>query len=124
MSYQKAETRELTFPYECQSPTLNKVITYDEDELWAEIERILEESEKNRFTPGQNLYYNLVLCADSSYFFDQETNMLIEEYTAMKRFNIPLAQSIDSTDYERLVIHSAIDEEYTALTNLEKDGKK
>jgi hypothetical protein len=124
MSYQKADTRTLIFPYECQSPTLNKKITYDEDELWREIDRILAEDERGKFTPGANLYHNLILCADASYFLDSETNMVLEEYMAMKRFNIPLAASIDEVEYNRLVVFSAIDEEYNACIKAEQDGKK
>ena len=124
MSYQKADTRTLIFPYECQSPTLNKKITYDEDELWREIDRILAEDERGKFTPGANLYHNLILCADASYFLDSETNMVLEEYMAMKRFNIPLAASIDEVEYGRLVVFSAIDEEYNACIKAEQDGKK
>ena len=124
MSYQKADTRTLIFPYECQSPTLNKKITYDEDELWREIDRILAEDERGKFTPGANLYHNLVLCADASYFLDSETNMILEEYMAMKRFNIPLAASIDEVEYNRFVVFSAIDEEYNACIKAEQDGKK
>ena len=124
MSYQKADTRTLIFPYECQSPTLNKKITYDEDELWREIDRILAEDERGKFTPGANLYHNLILCADASYFLDSETNMVLEEYMAMKRFNIPLAASIDEVEYNRFVVFSAIDEEYNACIKAEQDGKK
>ena len=124
MSYQKADTRTLIFPYECQSPTLNKKITYDEDELWREIDRILAEDERGKFTPGANLYHNLILCADASYFLDSETNMILEEYMAMKRFNIPLAASIDEVEYNRFVVFSAIDEEYNACIKAEQDGKK
>ena len=124
MSYQKADTRTLDFPYECQSPTLKKKITYDEDELWREIDRILAEDERGKFTPGANLYHNLILCADASYFLDSETNMILEEYMAMKRFNIPLAASIDEVEYNRLVVFSAIDEEYNACIKAEQDGKK
>jgi len=124
MSYQKADTRTLIFPYECQSPTLNKKITYDEDELWREIDRILAEDERGKFTPGANLYHNLVLCADASYFLDSETNMILEEYMAMKRFNIPLAASIDEVEYNRLVVFSAIDEEYNACIKVDQDAKK
>jgi len=124
MSYQKADTRTLIFPYECQSPTLNKKITYDEDELWREIDRILAEDERGKFTPGANLYHNLILCADASYFLDSETNMVLEEYMAMKRFNIPLAASIDEVEYNRLVVFSAIDEEYNACIKVDQDAKK
>jgi len=124
MSYQKADTRTLIFPYECQSPTLKKKITYDEDELWREIDRILAEDERGKFTPGANLYHNPVLCADASYFLDSETNMILEEYMAMKRFNIPLAASIDEVEYNRLVVFSAIDEEYNACIKVDQDAKK
>ena len=124
MSYYQIATRGLTFPYQCKSPTLHKKITYDENELWNEIDRILKESENSKFTIGTNLYHNLLLCADSSYFTDSETYILIEEFMAMKRFNIPLASNIDEADYERVVIHSAIDDEYQAILRKEQDGKK
>jgi hypothetical protein len=38
---------------------------------------------------------------------------------AMKRFKIPLAQDIDTAPYERLVIFSAIDDEYNAASKLD-----
>ena len=124
MTYHQIATRNLTFPYKCKSPTLHKAITYDEKELWNEIDRILKESENSKFTPGCNLYHNLLLCADSSYFLDQTTNMTIEEYMVMKKFNIPLANNIDDAEYERVVIFSAIDDEYQAILRKEQDGKK
>ena len=40
----------------------------------------------------------------------------------MKRFNLPLAKTIDDADYHRLVIFSAIDEEFNALQS--EDIKK
>lgn len=124
MSYFRPDTQEYTFPYKCNSPTLHKEITYDENELWAEIYRILEEDKQNKFTPGTNLYYNLLLCSDSRYFMDSEVNILMEEYMAMKRFNLPLAKTIDDAIYERLVIFSAIDDEYKAILRKEQDAKK
>jgi len=60
-----------------------------------------------------------VLCADSSYFCTAETSFTLEEYMSMKRFNIPIARTIDEADYERLVIFSAIDEEMNAISNEE-----
>ena len=112
-------SRNLVFPYKAKSPTLKKTITYTEDELWNEVDRILDEDTERKFTPGTNLYYNLVLCADSSYFCTAETSFTLEEYMSMKRFNIPIARTIDEADYERLVIFSAIDEEMNAISNEE-----
>ncbi len=124
MSYHNIKSRGLTFPYKAKSPTLRKMITYDENELWGEINRILAENEGTDYTPGTDLYYNLILCADSSYFMDQETYMFIEEYMSMKKFNIPLANNIDDADYERVVIFSAIDDEYQAILRKQQDVKK
>ena len=119
MLYKQQTSRNLVFPYKAKSPTLKKMVTYTEEELWKEIDRIQNEDKTGKFTPGTNLYYNLVLCADSSYFCTPETNFTLEEYMSIKRFNLPLARSIDEADYQRLVIFSAIDEEYNAILNEE-----
>ena len=119
MFYKAQPSRNLVFPYQAKSPTLKKSITYTEDELWNEVDRILDEDTERKFTPGTNLYYNLVICSDSSYFCTPETSFAMEEYMSMKRFNIPIARTIDEAEYERLVIFSAIDEEYTAISNEE-----
>jgi len=122
MSYKQQPTRNLSFPYIAQSPTLKKNITYTEEELWAEIDRIIDSDHDGKFTLGATLYYSLVFCADSSYFHTPEAIFALEEYMAMKRFNLPLATTIDNADYHRLVIFSAIDEEFNALQK--EDMKK
>ena len=122
MSYKSQPSRNLHFPYPAQSPTLKKTITYDEEELWNEIWRIVDESNDGKFTLGAALYHSLVFCADSTYFLTPETVFSLEEDMAMKRFNLPLANNIDEADYHRLVIFSAIDEEFNALQS--EDIKK
>ena len=122
MSYKQQPSRNLQFPYDAQSPTLKKKITYTEEVLWEEIERLVEESKDGKFTFGAALYYSLVFCADSTYFLTPETVFALEEYMSMKRFNLPLAKTIDDADYHRLVIFSAIDEEFNALQS--EDIKK
>tara|TARA_A100001201_G_scaffold143585_2_gene145983 strand:- start:2017 stop:2388 length:372 start_codon:yes stop_codon:yes gene_type:complete len=114
MSYHNIKSRDLIFPYKALSPTLKKHITYDESELWKEIDRILDEDQDRKFTFGQQLYFNLLHCADSSYFLTNDTNILLEEYMLHKRFSIPLATSIDDALFERMSLFSAIDEEYNA----------
>ena len=114
MSYHNIQSRDLSFPYQAKSPTLKTHITYDESELWCEIDRILDEDVDSKFTSGQQLYFNLLHCADSSYFINSETNIYLEEFMMHKRFNIPLAKSIDEAEFERMSLFSAIDEEYNA----------
>ena len=114
MSYHSIQSRGLAFPYQAKSPTLKKQVTYDEAELWCEIERILQEDIDSKFTQGQQLYFNLLHCADSAYFIDSEVNIYLEEFMLNKRFNIPLAKSIDEAEFERMSLFRAIDEEYNA----------
>lgn len=89
--------------------------------MWHEIKRILKENEDAKFTPGQQLYFNLLYCADIAYFSDPETMLWLDEFMAIKRFNLPIATHIDDAVYERFVIFSAIDEEYNACIKLEQD---
>ena len=114
MSYHSIQSRGLALPYQAKSPTLKKQVTYDEAELWCEIDRILQEDIDSKFTQGQQLYFNLLHCADSAYFIDSEVNIYLEEFMLNKRFNIPLAKSIDEAEFERMSLFRAIDEEYNA----------
>ena len=45
-SYKQANFNDFQFPYKASSPTLGKMVIYDEDELWNEIERILAEDQQ------------------------------------------------------------------------------
>ena len=78
------------------------------------MDRVVAEDKKRRFSPGQNLYYNIPLFANPQYFLDQESQMYINEYITAKRLNIPLASSLDDMDYNRSVILLAINEEIEA----------
>jgi hypothetical protein len=105
---------DMIFPYQASSPTLGKLIWYDEDELWNEIDRILAEDIEKKFTNGQQCYFNLTHCANPAYFLTSETQLALEEYMAFKRFKLPFASSLDKAEYNRIVIFSTIDEEYNA----------
>ena len=115
-SYKQANFNDFQFPYKASSPTLGKMVIYDEDELWNEIERILAEDQQKKFSPGQQCYFNLIHCANPAYFLTDEVIIALEEYMTMKRFNIPFASNIDDAVYHRLVIFSAIDDEYNRAT--------
>ena len=45
----------------------------------------------------------------------------LDEFMALKRFNIPIASNLDDAIYEKVVVFSAIDEEYNACIKLEQD---
>jgi len=103
--------------YDAHSPTLHKKITYTEDEIWSEIDRILSEDSDRRFTPGQNLFFNIPHFCNPMFFFSQETMFDIQEYSYIKKFNIPISNSIDDAEVNRLVIYQVISEEMNACEN-------
>ena len=115
-SIKSAKPNDFHFPYTAISPTLGKPVTYTEDELWNEIDRIMAEDPERKFSLGQQCYYNLIHCANPAYFLTDEVIIALEEYMTMKRFNIPFANNIDEALYHRLVIFSAIDDEYNKAT--------
>jgi len=118
-SYKRAKPNDLEFPYYASSPTLGTQVLYTEEELWNEIDRILEEDTQQKFTMGQQCYFNIIHCSNPAYFLQPEVTLALEEYMAMKRFKIPISVDLDSADYNRLVIFSAIDDEYNAATKLD-----
>ena len=107
--------------YTAHSPTLNKSITYTSSEIWEEVYRVVSEDEKRKFTPGQNLYYNIPHFANPLFFRNQEVEFDIQEYAYIKKFNIPPANCIDEADMNRLVVYSIIDEELTACDKRMKE---
>tara|TARA_R100000734_G_C3275651_1_gene70516 strand:- start:10 stop:387 length:378 start_codon:yes stop_codon:yes gene_type:complete len=123
MNYYNVQSRNLVFPYRAKSPTLKKSITYTKEELWNEIDRVLAEDQNGKFTAGQQLYFNMLHCADSTFFYDTDVIILLEEYLLYKRFNIPLYDELDNALYERMSLFSAIDEEYLAIQRMENDGR-
>jgi hypothetical protein len=82
---------------------------------------VVAEDKKHRFSPGQNLFYNIPLFANPQYFIDPESQMYINEYITSKRLNIPPASSLDEMDYHRSVILSVINEEITACENRKRE---
>ena len=103
-----------TFPYKAKSPTLKKRITFTEEEVWREVDRALEENKNNKFTDGQILFFNMAFCVNPKYFSDPNLEIVFEEYIFSKEFNVPIANNMDSVQYEKMVIFSAISEEINA----------
>ncbi len=100
---------------------------YTKDEIWSEIDRILDEDKKRQFTPGQQIYYNAHYCISPYFFIDTETNLFLEEINISQRLTIPIASSIENSEYHHLVILSAISEEIDACNIVKKrkeNGKK
>ena len=108
-------------PYEAQSPTLSKIITFSEKEIWDECDRILAEGNKNKFSIGQNLYYNLNFFCNPKFFIDREIEQYVEEYFLSSKFKLPIANNLYNADARTIDIFRLISEELTACENRAKE---
>ena len=95
-------------PYTATSPTLYKSVEYDEQELWAELERL--EAENVKFSTGQNLFHVIPLFADCNFFIERWMWDMIAEYNYITRFNISLGE-LDNVSAHRLDCFTIIDRE-------------
>lgn len=111
--------------YRAQSPTLNKVIEYDDKEIWNELDRICKEDRESKFTEGQQMYYNHFHFVNCRYFHDTYLERLINEYYYCTRLNVPPGKDLDSTGALRLQLFSVIHTEIIAIENKrQQNGRK
>jgi len=110
--------------YRAQSPTLFKRIEYDDKEIWEELNRICEEDEDNKFTDGQQMYYNHFHFVNPLYFRDLELERIINEYYYCTRLNVAPGNDLDSTSAFRLQCFSIIHTEMMAVENKKRDDAR
>jgi|TARA_R110002073_G_scaffold238774_2_gene399877 hypothetical protein len=103
--------------YRAQSPTLYKKIEYNEKEIWEELGRICAEDKENKYTDGQQMYYNHFHFVNPIFFRDLELEHIINEYYYCTRLNVSPGRDIDSTGAFRLECFSIIHTEMTAIEN-------
>ena len=103
--------------YTAKSPTLYKEVEYTEEESWNEVERIVDEAKGSRWTVGQSLWFQVPLFSNPKFFWRDEYDELIREYTVMESFNLPLASSLDEARASRISDFEVIKRELTAARN-------
>ena len=107
--------------YYAQSPTLGTLTKFTEKEIWDECDRIIEEGKKNKFTIGQNLYYNLSFFCNPKFFFDGEIEKCVEEFFLSTRLKMPIANNLYDADARTIDIFRLISEELNACENRAKE---
>ena len=111
--------------YHAQSPTLFKRIAYDEEEIWNELDRICAEDEDNKFTPGQQMFYNCPFFVNPLFFRDFELERIINEYYYCTKLNVPPGRDLDSTSAFRLQCFAIVHTEMMAIENKKyQDARK
>ncbi len=97
---------------------------YTEDEIWNEIDRIVAEDKEGKFTPGQNIYYNIPHFCNAEFFFDPEFHYYIQAYFYATKFNVPIAKDLDSGDAFTFDIFRIIYEETMSCEKRQSEMSK
>jgi len=106
----------LEFPYKRQSPLTKRVKTYKNiEQVWEEIELLVDKWKDSQFSLGRNLYFHLPLFMNPQWIVNNEDNILLKEYNWVKEFNIPLAKDLDSADANKIEIFDIIRSEINEL---------
>lgn len=116
----------LKFPYKRQSPLTKEVTIYENiEQVWEEIEMLVEKWNDSTFSLGRNLYFHLPLFMNPKWIINPEDNVLLKEYNWIKEFNIPLATDLDSADAQKIEIFDIIRNEIKSiqLYMSEKNGR-
>ena len=116
----------LKFPYRRQSPVSKKIKTYSNlDDVWDDINDLVNKWQDSPFTLGRNLYFHLPLFINRKLMLDDHDYDHMKEYVWTKEFNIPLAPDLNSADAHRLEIFDMIRQELNEITKYmsEKHGR-
>jgi len=108
----------LKFPYKRQSPVTKRNKTYKNiDDVWQDIEKLIDKWQDSKYSLGRNLYFHLPLFMNPKWIIDFDDNILLKEYNWIKDFNIPLAKDLDSADAEKIEIFDIINREIKSIQN-------
>ena len=114
-----------SLPYSEVSPVDYKRREYGTvEDIWEEIERIIEVNNRTTRTIGQDLYNLLPLFTNPAYIIEDWQLEVINEYNIVQNFNVSLGE-LDNVPNDRLNCFSVIHREYNAIKDIEskKNGK-
>ena len=116
----------LLLPYTAQSPTLFKRVEFKtEGDINDEIQRILSETNIQKFGVGKSLYYQLPFFCEPSNIISDWCWQMIEDYHLVNSYNIPLGNNLDDIDCWIADCFLAIENEIEKIKkeNKNKNGK-
>ena len=109
-------------PYESQSPVLRERVKYEtKQDILDEVFRIIKEANERGYDTGQSLYHQIPFFADPMFIISGWCWNMISDYYTIKKYNIPLASSLDDIDAWTLDSFNVIDEE---INNVMKFSEK
>ena len=112
---------QFSLPYESQSPVLRKRIKYEsKQDILDEVSMIIKEANERRYDIGQSLYYQIPFFANPVYIISEWCWDMISDYYTVKRYNIPLANSLDNVDIWMLDSFNVIENEVNKVKEFQR----
>ena len=109
-----------SLPYNEVSPVDYKRREYGNmDDVWSEIDKIMEVNSRVSRTIGQDLFHLVPLFTDPDYLIEDWQLEVINEYNIVQNFNVSLGV-LDDVPNNRLNCFSVINREYNAIKEMEQ----
>lgn len=111
--------------YRADSPTLRRQVLYDDDEIQAEAERILEEERAAGRSGMGGLVEMLPLFCQPDRLISTEARRMAEDWNLCRTLNVPLAASLDEVPARMADAAQTIERETVAAQRwLERQKRK
>jgi hypothetical protein len=112
----------LEYPYKAQSPVLGTKLDYNSfEDVKNEVDRLLVQTQDKKYSIGQSLYFQLPFFCNPSAIISDWCWDMITNYLAVKKFNVPLATSLESVDPWFLDCFAVIESEMTNIKLHERE---
>ena len=109
---------ELSFPYTRYGPGSQKNMTFNNlEDIWNEIDVMVEAWTDNKFSLGRNLYFNLPQFCDPKLIVTENDYLIFKEYIYQKEYNLSIAENLDSADARTLDLFDLIHNEVNEIKN-------
>ena len=106
----------LEFPYVRRSLVSDKNITFNNlDDVWKEIDLLVESWKDSNFSLGRNLYFHLPLFCNPRWLVNDHDGIVLKEYMWNQELKIPLGSSLDEMNSRLLDLYDHIGMEINSL---------
>lgn len=113
------------YPYVAQSPTAYDRVEFNSvDEVWNEIENIVEETKGSTRTIGQDLFFLVPMFANPEDILDDWHYEMILEWQSSKMLNLPISDTLDNASALKVDSFLIIESEMIGISNYENKKKK
>ena len=85
------------------------------DDVWDDINALVDKWSGSNYSLGRNLYFHLPLFMNPYWIITETDAIVLQEYSWIKDFNIPLAENLDDADALKLETFNIIKNEINEI---------